>query len=503
MARKAQLSVALLCLAVGGSVGVFVGGPMLRGQVAPPPVFPKELTSYREVVKRVLPAVVSIDVRAKPASRVKSAVPRGIDPQLPPEFRKFFEDFDRQQFDSPSPSPSPHLGFGSGFIIDPKGVILTNNHVVDGAESVEVQLSDGRKFISKDFKTDPKTDLAIIRVDSKTDLPSVEFGDSDAMEIGDRVLAMGAPFGLTGTVTAGIISAKGRNGLNMNMYEDFLQTDAAINPGNSGGPLVNLEGKVIGINSAIKSRSGGFQGVGLAVASNLARTVSQQLLKEGKVSRGYLGVQIKDLDREVAARLGLKENTGVVLAQVHDNSPAAKAGLKDGDIITSLGGKPVKDGRDLQRIVAVLPLNKPVDVSVVRDGKTLTVPVTIEEQPREFGSSRVPVRSAPKRDGNTVNLEKLGLSITDLTPELAEQMGFKAATTGVVITQVESGSVAENAGLRRGALLVKVDKSPVTSAASAKAVLEKAALDKGVLLQVQTPQGGMNYLVLKVETASK
>ena len=221
------------------------------------------------------------------------------------------------------------------------------------------------------------------------------------MEIGDRVLAVGAPFGLTGSVTHGIISAKGRNGLNMNMYEDFLQTDAAINPGNSGGPLVNLDGKVIGINAAIKSRSGGFQGVGLAIASNLAKNVMDQLLKDGVVHRGYLGVQIKDLiDKDLAQRLGLKEDQHgvVVVAGLRQVSRRAKAALQAGDVITAIAGKPVKDGRELQRVVAGLPLGKPVDMVVLRDGKPQTLKVTIEEQPKEFGTARVALPRALRRD---------------------------------------------------------------------------------------------------------
>src|SRR5205823_5715105 len=199
------------------------------------------------------------------------------------------------------------IGFGSGFIVDPKGVVLTNNHVVDGATEVEVTLHDGRKFTSKDIKTDEKTDLAIVRLDTKgASLPYLELGDSASMEIGDRVLAVGAPFRLTGTVTSGIISAKGRYGLGLNKYEDFLQTDAAINPGNSGGPLVNLDGKVIGVTSAIKSRSGGFQGVGLAISSNEARKIMRRLHEHGVVRRGYLGVQIRDVEEETAKKYGLK-----------------------------------------------------------------------------------------------------------------------------------------------------------------------------------------------------
>jgi serine protease Do len=242
-------SIALTSLVAGGLIGALVAVPFLsQGQPPVPSAIPKELTSYRDVVKTVLPAVVMIEARAKPAARKPALRRRPLDEdRIPEELRKFFEEFQRQQFEDED--DSPNLGLGSGFVVDPKGVILTNYHVVDGADEVEVNFKDGRKYTSKDIKTDPKTDLAIVRIDTRTPLPYLEMGDSDAMEIGDRVLAVGAPFGLDGSVTAGIVSAKGRN-LHMNMYEDFLQTDAAINPGNSGGPLVNLEGRVIGIDSA-------------------------------------------------------------------------------------------------------------------------------------------------------------------------------------------------------------------------------------------------------------
>ncbi len=324
------------------------------------------------------------------------------------------------------------------------------------------------------------------------------------MEIGDRVLAVGAPFGLTGTVTQGIISAKGRS-LHLNMYEDFLQTDAAINPGNSGGPLVNLEGKVIGINAAIKSRSGGFQGVGLAVASNMAKNVMQQLLKDGVVHRGYLGVQIKDIvDPEVANRLGLKEGeNGVLVTRVFDKTPGARAGLKDGDVIQSLGGKPVKDGHELQTVVAGLPLGQPVAVSVIRDGKPLQLSVTIEEQPRDYGTARVPVRRAPEPEADTVALDKIGIEVTDLTAETAEQLGYPEKTKGALITKVESDGLAAAGGLRRGMVITKVDQKSVTSAEALKDALKDASLEKGVLLQVQSLQGGTNYVLLKTGAAVK
>jgi serine protease Do len=392
-------SIVRMGLAVAVLAGIVVGVSFLKGQGKTTPAVPPEMTSYRDVVKKVLPAVVSIERRIKPIARRQSqgaddprsqmhkffkefSLPGSGTGQMPQELRKFFEEFRKQPFQTPD-EPRAH-GFGSGFIIDPQGVIVTNHHVVDGADEVSIELSDGRKFVSKDIKSDPKTDLAIVRVQTKEPLPHLTFGDSTAMEIGDRVLAVGAPFGLTGTVTSGIISAKQRN-LHLNMYENFLQTDAAINPGNSGGPLVNLNGEVIGVNSAIKSRSGGWQGVGLAIASNMARDITTQLCKDGTVHRGYLGVQIKE-----------DKQKGVLVAKVFEGSPAAKAGLKDGDVITALGGKPVENGRALQSIVAALPLDKPVSVAVMRDGEKKELSVTIAEQPAEFGVSEEPAHAESK-----------------------------------------------------------------------------------------------------------
>jgi serine protease Do len=298
---------------------------------------------------------------------------------------------------------------------------------------------------------------------------------------------------MAGTVTSGIISAKGRD-LHMNMYEDFLQTDAAINPGNSGGPLVNLEGKVIGINSAIKSGTGGFQGIGLAVSSNLAKTVMMQLRLDGSVHRGYLGVQVGPLSAEIASHLGLPNPEGVVVGKVSVGTPAAKAGLLDGDIVTSLAGKPVKDVHTLQRTVAELPLGKPVDLTIWRDGATKKLSVTIEEQPRSYG---LEVAGGSVDPDVQSNLDKIGVTIAELTPKRAKQLGLPEKTTGVAITEVQPNSVAAEAGLHRGALILKVDQQPITTLSDAKKALEKCPLEKGVLLQVKVPQTGISYVLLK------
>lgn len=509
-------SLALVCLMVAGLGGALLFSNALQGQSTPPPVFPKELASYRDVVKAVLPAVVSVESMPKSATAKKerSNQPRRRPrieafPGIPEEFRKFFEDQEIPDFDQED--LVPQRSFGSGFIIDPKGVVLTNFHVVDGADKVEVTLKDGRKFVSKEIKGDRKNDLAIVRISSGSPLPYLQLGDSDAMEIGDRVLAVGAPFGLTGSVTAGIVSAKGRDGLSPGraVYEDYLQTDAAINPGNSGGPLVNLEGKVVGINTAIRTRTGGFQGVGLAITSNVAKNIVDQLTREGVVHRGYLGIGFEPLKPEVAEELGLKDQQGFVVKSVVKGSPASNAGLKPLDVIVSVGGKSFKEGRELQRLVSTLPLHKSVDLTVVRDGKTIVVPVTIEEQPDDYGVSTLQRRGnkAPNEEKDEdVSVEKFGFDVADLDSDLAKSFGFKSNTEGVVITEVQPGSIASEAGLRRGVLITKINRKSVTSAKEVRNMLEKAGNGKNVLLQVQYPErlgGGSGYIVLKPEPVEK
>jgi serine protease Do len=489
------------CLVVAALLGGLAVRSWLYAQPAPPPLT-RDLASYKDTIKRVLPAVVSIESRAKPVARSNQPKPEEKQPfddsRVPEEFRKFFGQFGRQPFQLPE--EMPHHAFGSGFLVSADGVILTNNHVVQGADEVTVQLADGRKFTSKDIKTDPKTDLAIVRIHAKSPLPYLEFGDSNQMEIGDRVLAVGAPFGLTGSVTHGIISAKGRS-LHMNLYEDFLQTDAAINPGNSGGPLVSLEGKVIGVNSAIKTQSGGFQGVGLAIAGNLAKNVMDQLLKEGVVHRGYLGIELRDLSPEVAERLGVPNKAGVLVSRVVENGPAARAGIQAGDVITALDGKPITQGRDLQHAVAALAAKKTAEVTLFRDGKTLKETVTIAEQPADFGTAAKAPSPAPEEKKNALRLNQFGLEVTDMSPALASQFGFRDSVAGALITWVDPDGPAAKAGLQRGVLILRVDKTPVKSATAARDALEKASLDKGVLLQVRGPHGGTDYVLLQAKVA--
>jgi serine protease Do len=485
-----RLFLFLTCLSLG-SMGVYLGQTLTGGQApvgkgATTIVVPRELTSYRDVVKKVLPAVVSIESQS---TRGRLRPQREGDMQWRGE-GKWFPD--TRAIDDNSPS---RIGFGSGFLISPKGVVLTNNHVVAGADQVVVHMSDGTNYTSTKIKTDPKSDLAIVQLDTKLPTPYLEFGDSNDMEIGDRVLAVGAPFGLAGTVTHGIISSKGRS-LKMNMYEDFLQTDAAINPGNSGGPLVNLEGKVIGVNSAIKSRTGGFQGIGMAIASNMAKWIANQLLENGVVRRGYLGVGIQDVDQDIAKELGLKEAKGVRITRIYRGKPGAKAGLKKDDVILELGGKMVANGQALQLAVASSPLGKPVDLRIVRDGKERSLKVTIEEQPVAFGTAQPQI---PEVGRGSFSIEKVGIVITDLTDELADALDYPDSVKGALIARMDRTGLAARAGLQPGMVIVKVNKSATTTAKAVKEAIAAGSTTKGISVQARSQRGGLRTFVLKEE----
>jgi serine protease Do len=477
---------------IAGAVGSQLALSHLVGQAQPVPlpapqplVAPApntELYSYRGIAKRVIPAVVSIDVKSASAQSTPSPN-RKLPPNLPEEYRKFFEQTPEQKSD-------PNLGFGSGVLIDPAGVILTAYHVVEGADLAEITLNDGRKFSTKDIRRDPKTDLAILIIKSDQALPFLTLGDSSAMEVGDRVLAVGAPFGLTGSVSQGIVSAKSRQGLKLNQYEDFLQTDAAVNPGNSGGPLVNLDGQVIGINAAIKTKSGGFQGVGLAVSSNLARDVVEQLKKDGVVRRGFLGIGIREIDEALAARLRINKNTGVVVSKLYPDSPAIKAGLQVGDIITKVGQVPIQDLQTLPNTVAKSPLNQATEIIFLRDGKLSSVQVMVIEQPDEVSrTSKAPPVAGQLRSGLVVN---------DFTEATAAQLGYPRNTRGVIINSVEKGSPAAVLGLARGMVIVKVDRTAITNAREFQAALAAADPERGALLHVLKQNGEVSYMVLQV-----
>ena len=461
--------------------------------------------AFREAAEKSLPAVVMI--RTLPAEdrqpRQRRRIPEPLEEfpfedeegpfgdlfRMHPELRRFFQEMPQM----PSiPQPMPE-GVGSGVIIDPAGIILTNNHVVRDAGKILVRLHDGREFEAKEVKRDPKTDLAIVRIEAKN-LQAAPLGDSDKVRVGDWVLALGQPFGLEGTVTAGIISAKGR-GLGIAPRENFLQTDAAINPGNSGGPLVNLNGEVVGINTAITTRSGGYQGVGFAVPINLAKWVVQQLIQKGKVQRAYLGVAIQPLNPQLAEQFGLKVQEGVVVTEVFPNTPGEAAGLKPGDVIIEFAGQKVAKPAELQDVVERSPLNSQQTITVLRDGKPVALQVTVREQPEDYGLSRGRGRIPGEDSHQGGPVEDLGIDLEPLTPEVARQLGLDF-NEGLVITHVRPGSVADLAGLESGEVIVQVNRATVKTLDEFRKALEKSPLEKGVLLLVRTARGS-RFVVLK------
>jgi len=456
--------------------------------------------AFREAAEQVLPSVVMIT--NKPAVAEKSqqgeSSPEDLFEGTPfedffgnPEFRRFFKDLPSIPEGLP---PRRTAGIGSGVIVDESGIILTNNHVVDGGGRITVRLLDGREFEAVDVKVDPKTDLAVVRIEGAGSLKAARFGDSDALAVGDWVLALGQPFGLEGTVTAGIVSAKGR-GLGIAARENFIQTDAAINPGSSGGPLVNLDGEVVGINTAISSRNGGYQGVGFAVPINLAAWVSRQLVESGTVRRAYLGVMIQPVTQPLAEQFGVKVREGVLVTEVLPETPAAEAGLKPGDVIVQFDGKNVSTPNQLQAVVERTKIGQRQSMVVVRDGKRTSLHVTLREQPGDYGLAR----TAPHESGNaeTSRFDALGIEAETLRADVAEQLDIEAQA-GVVITQVRPGSPAALAGLSTGMVITEANRAPVDSVDDLRTALEKKPLEDGLLLLVRTPHGA-RYVVIQVD----
>ncbi len=423
--------------------------------------------SYADVVERVAPAVVTIRSEKKVSAPAGRGMP--FDDQL---LRQFFGG----QMPQMKQQPQIERGLGSGVIVESNGTILTNNHVVDGATTVKVDLPDKRTFDAKVVGTDPASDLAVVKIQA-SDLPTLSLGDSDRVRVGDVVLAIGNPLGLRQTVTSGIISAKGRQtGLSDGSFEDFLQTDAAINQGNSGGALVDLNGQLIGINSQIMSPSGGNIGIGFAIPSNMAKTVMTQLLAGGKVHRGMLGVGIQDVTSELAENFGLKDIRGVIVNSVTAGSPAEKAGLKQGDVITSLNGTAIKDGNELRNRVAQAGPNAEVSIGFIRSGGEQTAKVTLGEFQAKNASGNETDSPGEPTQG------KLGLSLQPLTPQLAGQLGLKATTAGMAVVDVQAGSPADEAGISAGDVIVEVNRQAVRSAADVRAAVARSKNNSVLLL---------------------
>jgi serine protease Do len=445
--------------------------------------------AFRNAAEVATPSAVKIHSVTKSKAIRGINGQRGENPFKGTPFEEMFPQLEQQQNRVPQRD-----GVGSGVIISADGIILTNNHVVEGADEVTVQTSDGREFVATDIKTDPESDIAVLRLKNVKDLVPAQLGNSDEMDIGDWVIAIGNPFELETTVSAGIISGKGRE-LGMIRRSKFLQTDAAINPGNSGGPLVNLDGQVIGINTAIASKTGSFNGVGFAIPMNHAKWIMQQLLDKGSVQRGYLGVGISAVGSDVAQKLNLPPQQGLIVGEVVAKSPAADAGLTDGDVILKINGQAVRTPRDLQEVVERTPVDSKIELNLIRDGKPMNVTVAVKPMPEQTASS---ARPRLNQQGHSVAPQATeapgyGFSVTDLGN--SESRAF-AGMTGVLVSEVDNAGPAMEKGLEPGMLIRKVGRTPVSSVAEFTAALEKETSPDGVIFQVRTVNG-TRFLVIK------
>jgi serine protease Do len=450
---------------------------------------------FADLAEKLLPAVVNISSTQVSHERAQ----RGPEiPQFPPgsPFEEFFRDFlDRNRPDAP---PRRVTSLGSGFVIDPSGYVVTNNHVIEDADEITVILQDNTNLKAKLVGKDTKTDVALLKVETDKPLPAVKWGNSDKARVGDWIIAIGNPFGLGGTVTAGIISARARD-INSGPYDDYLQTDASINRGNSGGPMFNLDGEVIGINTAIFSPSGGSIGIGFAIPSSLARNVVDQLRQFGVTKRGWLGVRIQTVTDDIAENLGLPKAKGALVAGVTDGGPAAKGGIQPGDVITAFDGKDVPDMKRLPRIVAETPIDKEATVDVWRKGKSTHLKVKVGElkdEEAEDKSGGTPAPEAQPRETATV----LGLTLSALTDQLRDRYKIDPSVKGVIITQIAPDSPARGQGLNAGDVILEATSKKVSSPKEVVAAVNEAKSKKrkSVLLMVEG-QNGQSFVVLPLE----
>ncbi|HKY08539.1 MAG TPA: DegQ family serine endoprotease [Candidatus Binatia bacterium] len=482
--RKAVSFASLVAVgAVGVLAGASIGGAIdnqpaasRSAPVAASPDAVRSLPNFTELAKRVGPSVVNVSTAQ--TRRMTQGMPSPFgqgDPR---------NDFLERFFGGRIPrGPQPRQGgVGSGFVIESNGTILTNYHVVGNAEKINVTLSDGKSYEAKVIGTDAKTDIAVIKIEAGVDLPAVSLGDSDRLEVGEWVVAIGNPFGLDHTVTTGIVSAKGRQ-IGAGPYDNFIQTDASINPGNSGGPLLNLRGEVVGINTAIFSQSGGNIGIGFAIPTNSVKDLLPQLRDKGRVVRGYLGTTVQKITPEIADSLGLKQRAGALVADVVQGGPAEKAGLKSGDVIVEFNKKEIKDSSDLPPVVARVAPGTAVPIKVVRDGKQISLPITVGElQDNEVAAS-------PGQQG------ELGLALQPLTPDVAQSLGLERAE-GLVVASVKPGSAADEAGLRSGDVITQVNRRTVKNLADYNREVSRTEKGKSILFLVRRGESSV-FLALK------
>jgi serine protease Do len=447
---------------------------------------------FTDVAKAVTPAVVNITTVT--ADRVSEG--RSGQDELRDRMEEFFGGpngpFGPRGFPGPQGPGEPRGhrggGQGSGVIVSSDGYILTNNHVIDNAREVTVTLPDKREFKGKIVGTDPKTDLAVVKIDGQN-LPTVAWGDASKLQVGEYVLAVGNPFGLNSTVTLGIVSALGRGRMGITQYEDFIQTDAAINPGNSGGALVNTRGELVGINTAIFSQSGGYQGVGFAVPTSMSKPIYESLIKTGKVVRGYLGIGIQDLNQDLAKSFRMKETKGALVSDVKEDSPASQAGLKQGDVITSYQGAGIEDAIALQRMVTRTGVGTKVPVKVIRDGREKELTITIGEQPDTAKIAKV--------ESGEKDYAFAGVAVQDLDRDTAQELGIKGKTQGVIVTNVEPDSGAEKAGLMRGDVIREINRQPVKSVKDFEKASSAVKKGENVLILINR-HGASLFLSAKV-----
>ena len=479
LATRAQKRANVLVIAIIVGLSSLVGQAQTSNQtlVANQPATIPFQTSYADVVSRVSPAVVTVNSTER---RQNQQFPFSDDPM----FREFFGDR------MPQEQQRRVQGIASGVIVSPDGYILTNYHVVEGAIEIRVETTDRRSFIAKVVGSDQPSDLAVIKIDA-TNLPVITLGDSDRVRVGDLVLAVGNPLGIGQTVTAGIISAKGRStGVSDGSFEDFLQTDASINRGNSGGALVNTNGELIGVNSQILSPSGGSIGIGFAIPSNMARAVMDQLIKTGRVRRGMIGITIQPVTPDVAANLNLPTARGAIVSSVQPGGPGEVAGIKRGDVIVAVNDQRVDDNNNLRNIVAATAPGTPVTVTLLRDGAEQKIRLTLAELPATTAANRRETGG----EGSTTG-DRFGLTLEPLTPDMAARLGLAAGDQGLMVSRVEPGGAAADAGIRQGDVVQEVNRQPVRTIADFSAAAQRSGTRPALLLVNR--RGNALYLTLR------
>jgi serine protease Do len=480
MEHKKHIKTILIALLLVGSVLGFGYGMSTAVKPSNAPTAPASAVSetpmipenFTDLARMVRPGVVNIQV-VKKVKNVDFGFRRF--PGNPFGDQNPFGDFFGPFSEGNPPRGYKQQGVGSGFVMNKEGYILTNNHVVEDADQIKVKLANGKEYDGKVVGRDPKTDLALVKINGASDLHPLQMGNSDDLKVGSWVVAVGSPFGLEQTVTAGIISAKGRV-IGSGPYDDFIQTDASINPGNSGGPLINMKGQVVGVNTAIIAEG---KGIGFAIPINMAKEIAPQLQEKGHVTRGWLGVSIQEVTPELAKSFDLKEKKGALVAQVVSGSPAEKVGIEQGDVIIEFDGKEIADSKDLPRIVASTPVGKAVTIKLSRNGKVLDRQVKIGEMEEKAEVAKTPSTK-----------KSLGIKVQNLTPEIARELGLKKET-GVVVTHVEPESPAADAGIRTGDVIQEINRKPVKNVDDFVQKVEKAKNQDNILLLLQRGQNNL------------